>query len=105
MSSTTPEVKQASLSTYILLAEASTLPSSSPRTRPIFNTAFGISTPILKTDRENRIILYPGCFNPLHLGHKALLWHTYLSTDSHTIAAMILPVDDVSEKTYTDFAR
>jgi hypothetical protein len=50
--------------------------------------------PELQHGRENRIILYPGCFNPPHAGHAALLWHTYLNTDANTIAVMIFALRD-----------
>jgi hypothetical protein len=50
--------------------------------------------PELQHGRENRIILYPGCFNPPHAGHAVLLWHTYLNTDANTIAVMIFALRD-----------
>ena len=60
---------------------------------PVFRSSPGLLVPTLRNDRENRVLLYPGCFNPPHLGHAALLWHAYLCTDDKTIAAIILPVD------------
>ena len=63
-------------------------PDPSPR---IFTRSPG---PVLQRGRENRIIIYPGCFNPPHTGHAALLWHTYLNTDANTIAAMIFALSD-----------
>jgi len=50
--------------------------------------------PELQRGRENRIVIYPGCFNPPHAGHAALLWHTYLNTDANTIAVMIFALSD-----------
>ena len=47
---------------------------------------------MLRADRENRILLFAGCFNPPHLRHMELLSHIFLRTDSRTIAAMLLPV-------------
>jgi hypothetical protein len=57
----------------------------------------------LQSDRENRILFYPGCFNTPHAGHAALLWHTYLLTDASTIAVLIfcLPDESLSSKENT----
>jgi hypothetical protein len=76
----------ANLSDYILAAEA-TLPDHTPR-----RTVFRSSSPRLRSDSENRILIYPGSFNPPHYGHLALLCHAFLCTDDHTIAAMFLPM-------------
>ncbi|KAH6882567.1 hypothetical protein BKA58DRAFT_21586 [Alternaria rosae] len=52
--------------------------------------------PDIQCDRDNRIIIYPGCFNPPHVGHAALLWHAYLNMDANTIAVMIFALRDDS---------
>jgi hypothetical protein len=58
--------------------------------------------PRLETTQTNRILLYPGSFNPPHHGHLALLSHAFESSrdDINIIAAIILPLDDdcVEEK-------
>ncbi|KAI4913943.1 hypothetical protein J4E90_005663 [Alternaria incomplexa] len=64
------------------------LPDSSSR---IFTRSPG---PELQRDRDNRIIIYPGSFNPPHVGHIALLWHAYLNMDANTIAVMIFALGD-----------
>lgn len=51
--------------------------------------------PLLDKDRVNRILLYPGSFNPPHHGHEALLNHAFANGhDMNIIAAIILPTDD-----------
>jgi len=74
-------------------------PDSSSR---IFTKSPG---PELQRDRKNHIILYPGSFNPPHVGHAALLWHAYLNTDASAIAVMIFAQRDdllVSKDHVTD---
>jgi hypothetical protein len=95
-------VKRALLSHYILLAEAQ-LTNHPPRTTPVFFTVSGVTAPTLQSDRENRILFYPGCFNPPHAGHAALLWHTYLLTDASTISVLVfyLPDESLSSKENT----
>ncbi|KAI1400943.1 hypothetical protein F4819DRAFT_487146 [Hypoxylon fuscum] len=66
--------------------------TSSPR-RPIFNKGAGHFTPQLEQNRKNRIIIYPGCFNPPHRNHQALLNRAFSCTqDIHVIAAIVLPL-------------
>jgi hypothetical protein len=59
---------------------------------------------MLRSDCENRVLIFPGCFNPPHLGHIALLWHAYLYADSKTIAAMfvLLPDGSIASKRHTE---
>lgn len=96
----------APLEHYIVLAEQASLGSEAP-SRPqnrVFERANGVQGPVLRSDHENRILIYPGSFNPPHQGHASLLWHAYLATDAHTIAVLILNMDTSSlgEKTATE---
>ncbi|KAH6640810.1 glycosyl hydrolase [Chaetomium tenue] len=52
--------------------------------------------PQLHRHRPNRILLFPGCFNPPHLAHHALLQQAFTrtQTDLRVVAAMVLPPDD-----------
>ncbi|CAE7031954.1 hypothetical protein CFE70_004513 [Pyrenophora teres f. teres 0-1] len=98
IASSRPEVKTAPLETYILSAEAKLAFRLPTRTTPVFPSFPGSTPPTLHSDRENKIVLYCGAFNPPHAGHAALLSHTYFSTDSSTIAVLILPTRTVSGK-------
>lgn len=105
--STTPHitfdglVKTAPLEHYIAFASRECLKRPSP-TR-IFRHAAGVSPPTLRSDQENRVLIFPGAFNLPHLGHTGLLWHIYLSLSPATIAAIILPMrqSSVSKKKLT----
>lgn len=61
----------------------------------IFDYGLSHQTPMLRSNRINRILLYAGSFNPPHRGHEALL-HRALecSEDINVIAAIVLPLDD-----------
>ena len=75
----------ASLETYLRRA--------SPRNIPkIFNDVPGQMPPMLSKTRTNRILLYNGCFNPPHQGHRALLEHTFHNSgeDLNVVAAVVL---------------
>ncbi|KAI4925746.1 uncharacterized protein J4E92_006482 [Alternaria infectoria] len=50
--------------------------------------------PVLHRNRENKIIMYTGSFNPPHLGHFELAFHTFLRSSSTTIAVVFLPFRD-----------
>ena len=50
--------------------------------------------PVLHRNRENKIIMYTGSFNPPHLGHIELAFHTFLRSSSTTIAVVLLPLRD-----------
>ncbi|KAI4631814.1 uncharacterized protein J4E87_002520 [Alternaria ethzedia] len=50
--------------------------------------------PVLHRNRENKIIMYTGSFNPPHLGHLELAFHTFLRSSSTTIAVVFLPFRD-----------
>ncbi|XXG99597.1 hypothetical protein Hte_005938 [Hypoxylon texense] len=70
--------------------------------RPIFNHGTGHFRPQLEQCRMNRIIVYPGCFNPPHRGHQALINRAFSCTrDINVIAAIIVPVTG-QRKQYTD---
>lgn len=83
-------VRTTPLDYYIKLAGP---PGTVQPNEPIFRTSPGSSVPTLRSNRQNRVLLFPGSFNPPHLGHAALLWHTYLCTDDKTIAAIVFPLD------------
>lgn len=73
----------------------------------IFRHAPNVTAPTLRSNQENRVLVFPGAFNLPHLGHARLLWHTYLSLDDKTIAVMILPMSrsSVSKKKLTKAAN
>ena len=52
--------------------------------------------PVLRSGRVNRILLYPGYFNPPHQGHLALLRYVFTQCKDHRniIAAIVIPRDD-----------
>ncbi|CAM1500511.1 Fc.00g096730.m01.CDS01 [Cosmosporella sp. VM-42] len=80
------------------------LASRSPH-RPFNNSASG-NTPALRKYGMNRILLFPGSFNPPHEGHKALLRYVKENAgeDLHIVAAIVLPTDDqrLEDKTSED---
>ena len=67
---------------------------------PPLNQIFGYGPahyqPVLRTGRVNRILLYPGCFNPPHLGHYELLRKAFWGSgrDMNLVAAIVVPLDD-----------
>jgi nicotinic acid mononucleotide adenylyltransferase len=52
--------------------------------------------PFLRQKGMNRVLFYPGTFNPPHKGHRDLLMHTFTNAgdDLHIAAGIILPTDD-----------
>jgi cytidyltransferase-like protein len=61
----------------------------------IFDVGITHRRPLLQRNRINRILLYPGCFNPPHNGHLALLTRAFATgQDVNIVAAIILPLDD-----------
>lgn len=64
----------------------------------IFDYGITHRPPFLKSGRINRILVYPGSFNPPHRGHFELLRHGFgeAGRDMNTIAATVLPLDDES---------
>lgn len=93
----------ASLEKYILQAE-SLFGFHRPSDIHVFKCDADVATPRLVKNRSNRILVYTGCFNPPHRGHRELLLHTFLRTDCKTISAMIVPRDDgrLGNKLYTN---
>lgn len=87
-------VKIAPLAHYITTASKQCL--LRPASDQIFRHAPNVTLPTLRDNQENRVLVFPGAFNPPHLGHTGLLWHVYLSLSSSTIAAIILPMKSSS---------
>lgn len=93
-----PPNRFGALEEYILLAEGDHIARPAKRyndgsmfTR-VFSRAPGRTPVMLLKNQINRIIIYSGCFNPPHRGHRELLCHAYFNADSKTIAAMIVPL-------------
>ncbi|KAI2626437.1 hypothetical protein GGR54DRAFT_470320 [Hypoxylon sp. NC1633] len=85
----------ADLEQYIQTCCYGDIPSS--RRRPIFNQGVGHFRPQLEKGRKNRIIVYPGCFNPPHRGHQALINRAFSCTqDIHVVAAIVIPIGDLA---------
>ncbi|KAL4723622.1 hypothetical protein ACLX1H_009262 [Fusarium chlamydosporum] len=68
---------------------------SKPSDRP-FNNATAKNPPLLRPHGVNRILLYPGSFNPPHQGHLDLLKRVFenAGVDLNIIAAIIVITDD-----------
>lgn len=66
----------------------------SPPDNPIFNSLH--VAPMLDKARTNRILIFPGSFNPPHRGHMHLLKHAFLhgAHDLNMIAATVVPCSD-----------
>ncbi len=64
----------------------------------IFDYGIAHRSPYLEFGRMNRILVYPGSFNPPHRGHFELLRHGFGQSgrDMNIIAAIVLPLDDDS---------
>lgn len=61
----------------------------------IFDHGITHNPPRLLKGQKNRILLYPGAFNPPHHGHMELLTNSFtFSQDINVIAAIIIPLDD-----------
>lgn len=93
---TNMEQMSSCLSTYI---EQVLYGHDYPRSRnKIFDRGIYQFSPILEHGRINRILFYPGCFNPPHLGHLELLRHGFMESgrDLNIVAAIVLPLDDES---------
>lgn len=62
----------------------------------VFTSGSGHQTPMLRRDRMNRILVYPGAFNPPHKGHYEILRHAMFNSgvDMNFVAAFIEPRDD-----------
>lgn len=61
-----------------------------------FNSGTALNPSCLRSRGVNRILLYPGSFNPPHRGHVDLLTHVYNNAgdDLRIVAAIIIPIDD-----------
>ena len=75
--------------------QVSVYPASPPPDQ-IFDSLH--SAPTLEKTRTNRVLAYPGSFNPPHRGHLHLLKHAFTrgTHDLNVIAAIILPASDDS---------
>lgn len=61
----------------------------------IFDQGITHKPPRLLKEQKNRILLYPGAFNPPHRGHMELLVRAFTySQDINVIAAIIIPLND-----------
>jgi hypothetical protein len=59
----------------------------------LFRPSESIKVPTLRKNRLNPVLIFPGSFNPPHIGHKIILAHAFLcSTYGKIIAAIIQPV-------------
>jgi len=83
------------LATYIKAATSKLHHESMPL-KPIFGAEITGYTPTLKHGRVNRVLLYPGCFNPPHKGHLALLTQGYhrSGSDLNIVAAIVIPLNN-----------
>ena len=70
-------------------------PPNDPERRP-FNNGRAKDPPLLRPRGVNRILIYPGCFNPPHRGHLELLKHVFLNAgdDLQITAAIVIPIDE-----------
>jgi len=64
--------------------------------KDFFSVCFGQHAPTLTPHTVNRILVYPGKFNPPHYGHLATLHDGFHNTgaDLNLIVAMIVPRGD-----------
>ncbi|KAM0232493.1 hypothetical protein ACHAP5_010691 [Fusarium lateritium] len=83
------------LANYIERLQPAHLKPSKPADRP-FNNATAKNPPLLRPRVVNRILLFPGSFNPPHQGHLNLLKHVFENAgeDLNIIAAIIVATDD-----------
>ncbi|KAI9155449.1 Terpene cyclase ascF [Paramyrothecium foliicola] len=61
-----------------------------------FNSKSPRDSPMLQPGVVNRILLFPGAFNPPHKGHLELLSFVYSNAgaDLNVVAAIVIPTDD-----------
>jgi hypothetical protein len=51
--------------------------------------------PLLSKDKVNRVLIYPGSFNPPHVGHLSVLRHAFESSpDLNIVAGIVVPAID-----------
>ncbi|KAF5637268.1 uncharacterized protein FTJAE_5683 [Fusarium tjaetaba] len=82
------------LADYIERIKVADKTSSQTTARP-FNNGTATQPPLIR-GRVNRILLFPGSFNPPHQGHLNLLKHVFhnAGADLNIIAAIIVTTDD-----------
>src|SRR5271154_4876479 len=64
--------------------------------------------PLLSKDRVNRVLIYPGSFNPPHVGHLGVLRHAFESSpDLNIVAGIVLPaaVENIEAKNWESGRR
>ncbi|KAF7560105.1 hypothetical protein G7046_g4041 [Stylonectria norvegica] len=86
---------QRRLGDYVEKVQYSSTTPLSAKHRP-FNNGTARNPPIVSSDLINRILLFPGSFNPPHQGHLKLLKYVYENAgdDLNIVAAIVLPTDD-----------
>lgn len=91
------------LGCFTAKAYAKCFPEASNHELP-FNDKLAEDRVLLTTRGVNRILIYPGSFNPPHKGHWKLLNHVFhhAGADLQIVAAIILPTSDrrVAVKNY-----
>ncbi|KAF2014010.1 hypothetical protein BU24DRAFT_483890 [Aaosphaeria arxii CBS 175.79] len=94
---TDPE-QRTSLEPYILKSETKMNlgPGKMYKRNAVFAKGPNGEAPFLTKGEDNQILVYTGCFNPPHRGHRELLMHAFLSTDNKTVAAIIIPTSEGS---------
>src|SRR5271155_1648820 len=64
--------------------------------------------PLLSKDRVNRVLIYPGSFNPPHVGHLGVLRHAFESSPDLNIVAgivLLVAVEHIEEKNWRSGRR
>lgn len=100
-----PAIKMRHLSDFAAKAYCDAFEPSTAFKTP-FKDQTSKDAPLVRPKGVNRILLYPGSFNPPHQGHMTLLDHVYNNggDDLQLIAAIVLPTSDrrLAAKTYTE---
>lgn len=82
----------ADLEPYI---HAAILKTNRQKSKPIFTVSKAFPAPKLRKGVKNTILIFPGSFNPPHMGHKLLLTHAFFRSNlENVVAAFIVPSPD-----------